>query len=235
MGATVVFGLCVGGTLKFGGPALWQSYFRNASIQSQLRLDSDYLNSERAKLPVLPAMVEGVTFKHWIDMPCADVTLAIDVLQPMADRFHWMPGRDRWQLISRVGAGLVCLLFPFALRRSSLGPAEKLAAAFLCVLSVDFFLPTRISYADVLFLAPIGLLMPSMLQQSKGFIWLAFTILGLVICHGLFFTPLPFSLLRPVLLMTGLLAYLAVRRADRPAAASPAEVLDIPQPYPRAA
>ncbi|HEX4055450.1 MAG TPA: glycosyltransferase family 87 protein [Tepidisphaeraceae bacterium] len=234
VGAAVVFGACIAGALAVAGPGPWESYFRSVSIQSRLVLDSDFFNSERAKLPPLPATAEGMTFKQRIAMPCANVTFAMDILQPMSDRFHWMPGRDQWQLISRGGAAVVCLLFPLALRRRTLGPAEKLAAVFLCVLSVDFFLPARISYADILFLAPIALLMPSMLRDRKGFIWLAVTLLGLAMCHGMLPTQLPISLLRPPLLMLGLLAYLAVRWTDRPSP-SPAQAVEVEELHARAA
>ncbi len=234
VGAAIIFAACIAATLPIAGPGLWRSYFRSVSIQSHLRFDGDYLSSERAQLPPLPATAEGMTFKRWVEIPCANVNLAMDVLQPLSDRFRWMPGRDRWPFIDQAGAAAVCLLFPIALRRRALGPAEKLAAAFLCVLAVEFFLPMRISYADILFLAPIGLLIPSMLRHNKGYIWLAFVLLALAICHGMLPEQAPISLLRPPLLMTGLLAYLAVRRADRPAP-SPAQALEVPDLRARAA
>ncbi|MGD0462492.1 MAG: glycosyltransferase family 87 protein [Tepidisphaeraceae bacterium] len=234
VGAAVVFGACIAATLPIAGPGLWQSYFRSVSIQAQLRFDGDFHNSQRALLPPLPATAEGMTFKRSIGFPLADVNLALEVLQPLSEHFRWMPGRDKWQLISQAGAAAVCLLFPIALRRRGLGPAEKLAASLLCVLSVDFFLPTRISYADMLFLPPIALLIPSMLRHGKGYIWLAFVLLALAICHGTVPGQTPIPVLRPPLLMIGLVAYLAVRRTER-AAPSPAQTVEVAEVHARAA
>ncbi len=233
VGAAVVFGACIGGTLAVAGPGPWESYFRSVSIQSRLIFDGDFFKSEQAKLPPLPATAEGVTFKRRIEMPCANVTFAMDVLQPMSDGFRWMPGRNRWQLISRGGAAVVCLLFTIAMLRARwVRPKNWRPRSCAFYRSISFF--QRISYADILFVAPIGLLMPSMLRHSKGYIWLAVVLLGLAICHGMIPIQLPISLLRPPLLMMGLLAYLAVRLADRPSPL-PAQAVEVEELQARAA
>ncbi|MGD0770852.1 MAG: glycosyltransferase family 87 protein [Tepidisphaeraceae bacterium] len=210
-GAAIVAIICIAGSIHFAGFGLWQSYFRAASIQSQLVSNHGYLESERARLPPLPASVEGMTFKRVLDLPDANVTFAAEVLRPLADRFCWALARDHWPTISQAGAVLICLLFPAMLRfRPTLEPGEKLAAALLCVLSAEFFLPVRLSYCDVMFLAPIGLLMPRMFRNSAGCVCFTIVLLGLALSHTLLPAESSMPILRPPLVMGGLLGYLAI-------------------------
>jgi hypothetical protein len=210
VGAAIVAMICIAGSIQFAGFGLWQSYFRAASIQSQLVSNQGYLQSERARLPPLPASVEGMTFKRVLDLPDANVTFAAEVLQPLAERFHWAPAREHWPTISQACAVLICLFFPVMLRfRQALEPGEKLAAAFLCVLLTEFFLPVRLSYCDVMLLAPIGLLMPRMFRNSAGYLCFAVVLLGLALTHSLLPEESSIPILRPPLIMGGLLGYLA--------------------------
>jgi hypothetical protein len=222
LGAAAVFLATIVATFPIAGPQTWQSYIRSISIQSRLIVDRDFSRAQHAKLPPLPATAEGVTFKRWLEIPNADLNFSMDVLRLLSNRYPWMPGKDYWSLMSRVASVVVCLIFTVALWRTKLAPEEKLAAAFLCVLSVDFFLPMRISYADVLFLAPLALLIPAMLRRKTGILWLPTTLAALALCNGFFPANFPFSALRPLLLMTALLEYLAFRRAYGPSS-SPAE------------
>jgi len=211
VGAAIVAVICIAGSIYFSGFRLWQSYFRAASIQSQLVSNQGYLESERARLPPLPARVEGMTFKRVLDLPDANVTFAAEVLQPLADGFHWASAGKRWQTVSQACAVLICLLFPVILRfRPALEPGEKLAAALLCVLLTEFFLPVRLSYCDVMFLAPIGLLMPRMFRNSAGYVCFAVVLLGLALSHSLLPAEASVPILRPPLIMGGLLGYLAI-------------------------
>ncbi|MGD0138382.1 MAG: glycosyltransferase family 87 protein [Tepidisphaeraceae bacterium] len=211
VGAAIVAVLCFAGSIHLAGFGLWQSYFRAVSIQSQLRWNAGYLASEKAKLPPLPANVEGMTFKRVLDLPDVNVTFAAEVLQPLAARFPWAPAREHWPTLNQACAVLICLLFPFLLRfHQGLEPGEKLAAAVLCVLSAEFFLPIRVSYCDVMFLAPIGLLMPRMFRNSAGYVCFAVVLLGLALSHSLLPAESSLPILRPPLIMGGLLAYLAI-------------------------
>ena len=209
VGAAIVAILCIAGSIRLSGFGLWQSYFRAVSIQSQLISDQSYWDSERAKLPPLPANAEGMTFKRILAMPDANATFALMVLQPLSHRFSWAPAREHWQTVSQAGAVLVCLLFPVALRfRRALEPGEKLAAALLCVLSAEFFLPVRLSYTDVMFLAPLGLLMPRMFRNSAGYVCFAIVLMALALSHSLLPAEPSNPILRPPLVVGGLLAYL---------------------------
>ena len=212
--AAIVAILCIAGSIRLTGFGLWQSYSRAVSIQAQLHWNPDYVQSERAKLPPLPDNAEGMTFKRILHLPDSNVTFASDVLQPLAYYLDWAPGREHWLGISQAGAVLVCLLFPiFLWRRRGLEPGEKLAAAFLCVLSAELFLPVRLSYCDVMFLAPIGLFMPRMFRNSAGLVCFAIVLLGLALTHSVLSTSASLPILRPPLLMGGLLAYLASQPA----------------------
>jgi hypothetical protein len=211
VGAALVAIVCITGSIRYSGIGLWQSYFRAVSIQSQLTWNPDYLESERAKLPPLPANVEGMTFKRILHMPDSNVTFASDVLQPLAYSFSWAPAREHWLTISKAGAVLICLLFPAFLKfRRTLEPGEKLAAAFLCVLFAELFLPVRLSYCDVMFLAPIGLLMPRMFRNSAGCVCFTVVLLGLGLTHSLLPAEASLPILRPPLIMGGLLGYLVI-------------------------
>jgi len=211
VGAAIVAIVCIAGSIRLSGFGLWQSYFRAVSIQSQLTWNPDYLESERAKLPPLPANVEGMTFKRILHLQDSNVTFASDVLQPLANCFGWAPGREHWLTVSQAGAVLICLLFPVLLRfRRALEPGEKLAAAFLCVLSAELFLPVRLSYCDVMLLAPIGLLMLRMFRNSAGYVCFAVVLMGLALTHSLLPDESSIPILRPPLIMAGLLGYLVI-------------------------
>jgi glycosyl transferase family 87 len=212
IGAGVAACLCLAATLPIGGVKLWESYFRCVSIHSRLILDKDFLKSEKAKLPPLPDHAEGMTYHKMLNAPDVNLTFAAEVLQPLSHEFSWMPGMGRWETISRIGAILVAILFPLMLsRRSTLQPAEKIAAAFVCVLLVDFFLPIRNSYADITLLVPLALFMSWMLRQEGGYVWFAVVILGLAMCHSLLPVTGSIPMFRPVVVMGGFLAYLAMR------------------------
>jgi hypothetical protein len=212
IGAAVAALLCLSATLPIGGVKLWESYFRCVSIHSRLILDQDYLKSEKAKLPPLPDSAEGMTYRRMLNAPDVNMTFAAEVLQPLSHEFAWMPGMSKWETISRCGAIFVALLFPFILRRRSpFQPAEKIAAAILCVLLVDFFLPIRNSYADITFLVPLGLLITWMLRNETGYVCFAVIVLGLAMCHSMLPVTNSIPMMRPPILMGGFLAYMAMR------------------------
>jgi hypothetical protein len=212
VGAAVAALLSLSATLPIGGVKLWESYFRCVSIHSRLILDKDFLKSEKAKLPPMPDSAEGMTYRRMLNAPDVNMTFAAEVLQPLSHEFAWMPGMQKWETISRCGAILVALLFPLILRkRSTLEPAEKIAAAILCVLLVDFFLPIRNSYADITFLVPLAILMPWMLRSGGGYVYFAVAVLGLAMCHSLLPVTNSIPMMRPPILMGAFLAYVAMR------------------------
>jgi hypothetical protein len=61
-----------------------------------------------------------------------------------------------------------------------------------------------------MFLAPIGLLMPRMFRNSAGYVCFAVVLLGLALSHSLLPAESSLPILRPPLIMGGLLAYLAI-------------------------
>jgi hypothetical protein len=213
IGAAVIAMACVGATMHFGGVTLWKDYFRNANFQSKLILDRDFAATQRAALPPLPATAEGVTFQRVLDAPIWNITFATQILGPFSQRMRWIPNVQYWNTLSKCAAALVCLLFTTALWfRPTVKPPEALAAAFLCGLLVDFFVPIRYSYADISFLIPIGLLMPWMLRNNYGYICFAVVLLALALGHS--FLPLWMvvtPIIRPMTITAALLVFLILR------------------------
>lgn len=213
IGAAVIAIACIGATMHLGGVKLWEDYYHNATFQSQLILDQTFAASQRAALPPLPATAEGMTFQRVLDAPIWNITFATQVLGPFSQRMSWIPAVNHWNTLSKVGALIVCLIFTFALWvRPTIKPPEALAAAFLCGLLVDFFVPIRYSYADISFLIPIGLLMPWMLRNNYGYICFAAVLLALALGHS--FLPLWMvvtPIVRPITITGALLAFLVLR------------------------
>ncbi len=104
-------------------------------------------------------------------------------------------------------------------RRGRWRPRAVLAVALTTVMVTDHFLPVRWGYTDILYLAPLALVMPFMLR-ARGRLLLLTVLVALVFGHSLL-EPLDSgagSLLRAVLLTGGLVAWTiaATRRRSGP-------------------
>lgn len=213
IGMVITTAACIFATFPHGGAKLWVSYFRNASLQSRIRYVPEFDAQQHAALPPLPQTVEGVNFDHLLDVPNLNITFATDVLWPLWGKLPSLSTVGTWNLICNLGAAATCLLFAIVLwRNRSLNPTERFAVSILCASMVEFFLPIRVTYADVGFLVPVALFMPCMLRSSRGYIWLSVVLLGLALGHSVLPTWTGLSpVIRPILLFTGMTMFLLIR------------------------
>jgi hypothetical protein len=139
------------------------------------------------------------------------------VLWPLWGKLPSISSVRTWNILCDVGAVATCALFAIALWRDRrLNPTERFAAVILCASMVEFFLPIRVTYADVSFLVPIALLMPCMLRSNRGTIFFSVVLIGLALGHSVLptwngLTPI----IRPVLLFTGMMTFLLIRYVER--------------------
>jgi hypothetical protein len=182
---------------------------------------------ERA-IPGLPPLsslpyagwVEGADFTDVLDARSSNANIHL-LLVTLGRRVGWPPV-TLIPALAKVGflAAMVILLGLVARgRHARWRPRAALAVAFTMAMVTDHFLPVRWGYADILYLAPIALLMPFMLR-GRGRMLLLTVLVALVFGHSLL-EPLDAgtgSIVRAVLLTAGLVGWTiaAARRRPRP-------------------
>ncbi|MGA2443177.1 MAG: glycosyltransferase family 87 protein [Tepidisphaeraceae bacterium] len=154
----------IASTFSFRGARLWQSYFRNASLQNRFVTDAAFAAAAKQNLPAVPQTIEGIRQFNLLRWPAGNVTFASEVMPRIAARVHFLSDPANWNLYSMAVAGLICAAFTIAMIWSNVLPArDALGCALLIGVLIDFFLPVRWSYADVTLLAPFAVLFPGML------------------------------------------------------------------------
>jgi hypothetical protein len=192
------------------GPSLWGSFFRHVKLHEQAVIDPTFYQREKSQLPALPTTVENASFATMLDSHSANLTLQGFVL-PRLTRFASI-APEYWPLMAKgcAGAVIVAYLAMLLVSRQALRRADtatQITLALLPVLIVDFLLPIRWNYADVLLLLPIGLLYPMMLAGRTQRIGAVLVGAGILLCHQFAFAAnigLTQGYIRPVVITAGL-------------------------------
>lgn len=205
-------------TLPVGGMHLWQRYGEHMAMHEKFAVDL---------IPVRPVpinarpsgweMVEGCNFGRVL--PHNQYNFVVHNLFAVLHRDvstwrRWLPP-TRWRAATKWLAGacivvFVVLLAPLWKRRVPV--RYTLAFALMSMIIIDYFVPQRWQYVDVLFLPPLALLMPLMLRRPSLRWLFGMLLAGLVAGHGFadFVPPWWATLLRSVLVVAALSTCLVV-------------------------
>ena len=122
-------------------------------------------------------------------VPWHNLTFARAVLDPMYRQFRW-PHWDAWYRLSQLAGlawaagwiGLLLLARPRRLPRRLTRRLVVLHAAAL-VVGLDFFMPDRFTYTDVMYLLPVGLALPLLGRPAAPWWAAAAVLVGLTVGH----------------------------------------------------
>jgi glycosyl transferase family 87 len=203
-GAVAATAVIVAVLWPFTGASFWKDYMRLVDTL------------ERA-VPALPALA-SMPYSTWVEgadftrvLPDRSSNANIHLLLVRAAEWTGWPPRALIPVLAKAGflvAITLLLALSFRGRGARWRPRPALAVALTAAMVTDHFLPLRWGYADILYLAPLALLMPFMLR-ARGRMLLLTVLVALVFGHSLF-APLDSgtgSLLRAVLLTGGLVGW----------------------------
>ena len=156
--ATLVAGLAVAAVTMATGPGAWLGYMGNVADWTALLSDPGAFQSRYGPIQAIPpAVAEGIDFSRELPAETANVTLAG---LAGALELGWAG------LADPIAKGLAALWLAAALwwcrrlGRCGADPRRRLLACLAAALAVDFLLPIRHGYADVLMLPPLALALP---------------------------------------------------------------------------
>ena len=213
--AALVAAAAVGITLPLAGVAGWLQFVRHAGLIGRWALrDPATLSMLGAPVPV-PARLEGYDFSRVLPGLSGNTALG-GVLQAAATAARstgalhalarWWPPASQALALAAVAATLAVALRA-GLRHRAL--RTRLALALVAALLVDYFLPIRIAYADVLFLPPLALLLPALAARrpprAAGLLILSGFACGAALLTVSWRIGYPGALLRSALVMAGML------------------------------
>jgi len=157
--------VCVALTLPLGGTRVWQSYLDVVDGWSRMFTDVHYQDKRFGPRNPVPATVEGVELTAALPDNSSNTTLHAVYRMAVGDVGD--QGIDI-HLVARVcmlGTWTIGLAW-LAMRRRHLTARSAFAAAMVVGLLGEFFVPSRVGYADVLYLLPLALLMRSLFPET---------------------------------------------------------------------
>jgi hypothetical protein len=158
--------------LPWAGPALWRDYGRTVTFYEHDALTPEVSASLASPAISTPPRAEGYNYTD-SQLPAKTVNITVGRLLVKALRVppSYMP------LMMRLAAlAFIAAVAGLGLRAGARWPAvrPRLALAAWAVVAMDYLVPLRFGYADVLLLAPVGLLWPMLAERwGRGvFLWM---------------------------------------------------------------
>ena len=200
------------------GVGAWKDFSHTVDEWGRAMLDRDYLERQYGPPLKTPCAAEGVELCKQLFVPFANTTFpglfeAKKRLLPAP--LSSLDSNTVSKGLAGLAACAVLLLAWRALGRRRVRLA--LYSAVMLVLTVEFFLPLKFDYADVLMLFPLALGMPLLVNRRAGFLPAVVVLLGLFLGATVFQEPgnardeLLGSLLRAVLLLAAFDYYLLLK------------------------
>ncbi len=198
-GATaVLLGLV---TLPFGGLALWRSAEALTAKWWEVVIDEEAAIQRLPPEEPVPSEAEGVELRSSLPDRSGNITLA----GAYGSCTQAPPGVLSLQQIAQICALVLLVAAPFlawACGRGELGWA--CAYGVTASLALDFFLPYRIGYTDVLFLLPLALLTRELFREKQPDMAAALLLFGLAAGQVALFGPAKAAWLRYLPVMAAL-------------------------------
>ncbi len=182
-------GMAVALTLPWFGVRGWASYATTVRIWEQASAgdgtEEDYFLSAYGPAAPAPQTAEGIDFFRALPIETAGSTLMAN----FHPAYRWLRGilaLPPLPTLARIGfLGFVliagCLAARLRWRARAVSPRFVASFAVLMAIDGEYFLPVRYSYADIMFLQPLALLIPALLRSER--LWLSRTVVvtGLVL------------------------------------------------------
>jgi uncharacterized membrane protein len=220
--AAIVFFLTVlvfmAATLPFGGMEIWRSWVVAARDSTYGFASKDYLDAHYGREEMAPFTVEGATYPGpGPQIRTLDFTFgayAVPLVRKLAPRYaaRTVQGATRQGQIAFAVALTLYLIGAWRFRARLQSPRAIMLAILWLASLADLFAPIRFSYADVLFLLPLALLIEEMAWVPSMWLALAPIIVGLLLGmgHWSWLTDAQCENLRPTLIMAGIALALAL-------------------------
>jgi hypothetical protein len=167
LSAAATAAVCVLATLPLGGIGVWHSYVELIDARGQLFTDFHYMDSHFGPAKAVPGTVEGTELQRSLPDNSSNTTLHAVYRMMVGDaaakgiQFDINTVAKLCQL-GILAAGLVWMM---AVRRRSTARLA-FALAVMVTLLAEFFVPSRVGYADITYLLPLALLMRRLFPQT---------------------------------------------------------------------
>lgn len=185
-GTAATFAVVCAATLPLVGWEGWKGCFATARAWERLVVDPSRFDRYYGPAQEVPKNVEGVDFTQLLNNGVGNATL-LGIFQKR-NLESGVPVPASIPLVSRVlalavvlGGTVVALVVR---RRKPLPRRYVMAFGVLLALNLEYFLPARIAYADVLYLLPLALMMPLVVRGPSPYP-AALVATGLVLGHPL--------------------------------------------------
>lgn len=179
--------LCVLATLPWSGTQVWWSYLQGMQWHEQ---DIKPANMQ-AVFFEFPSKIEGVNPSAWLPDLSANLTFPA-ALRNLAQEYPSLAFLEPAALWAKAACAALLLAFALFLlkgRHRILRLRNAIALSFCCGLAVDYFLPVRWGYVDVVLLVPLALLWPTVLHRKRSpglaWLWIGGLILGFALSEDL--------------------------------------------------
>jgi len=190
--------LLVALTLPLAGIRGWLQYQRSVAMLERTILGDKETIRSLGQPYRPPPVIEGHDYSQTAYLRSYTANTSFSWIVP---RLLQLRDREAWMAISKVlafacaAAFLIAALVLGAARRSL---RTRAALAIVAALMVDDFLILRVSYADVLLLAPLALLLPALIRQRTPPLFAALLLGGLVLGANLLLVWTPIGWLGPI-------------------------------------
>jgi hypothetical protein len=184
MAATMVFIFSL--TLVIGGLQPWISYFETVQVIEKSKFDSDFLLRQYGPPRIVPDVAEGVNMIE--RLPSRTVSVTFNKWLPIASRHLGIDLPFDLAALSKVGAMIFVFLaigFAYFRNRQHVGIRFALVFSLAVVLDLEFFLPERHGYIDVMYLPMLALIVPLLYLKQTPKIILILVVLAFVIGHSI--------------------------------------------------
>lgn len=177
-------------TLLIGGLQPWISYVETVQVIEKSKFDSDFLVNQYGPPRNIPDIAEGVKLNE--SLPSHTVSVTFNKWFPTLSRRLGIDLPFDMEAASKVGAMIFVLLaigLAYFRNKQQVGVRFALAFSLVAVLDLEFFLPERHGYIDVMYLPMLALIVPYLYSKQTPKIILILVILAFAIGHS--FLPLP--------------------------------------------
>jgi hypothetical protein len=160
LSAAATAAVCVLATLPLGGISTWRSYVELVDGWGRVFTDFHYMDKRFGPARPIPDTAEGVALVGGLPDNSSNTTLHAIYRMLVGDAAERGIDFDIHTVAKLCMAGVLAagLVWMMAVRRRST-LRLAFAVAVMVTLLAEFFLPTRVGYADVVYLLPLALLM----------------------------------------------------------------------------
>lgn len=158
-------------TIPGDGIKVWRSYFSTCREWEQVWLDPTYLPRMLGPRISVPMVAEGMEFNRYLDDKSSIETFSGAVARLrktlLGRNISWASGIDpiKYNRVALIILALSILFLTGFGRRRHFTFRQALFTASVLTLDVDFFLPSRWCYVDILFLIPLALIFPFLFSR----------------------------------------------------------------------